>query len=151
MLFGLKNVPLEFLNIMNEIFKIFSEFLIVYIDDVVVFSSFMKKHQKHLNKFILTIKENGLSLLASKINLLETKVRFLGIYQGTITPTQKLVQFTYKFPNEIKDKKQLQHFLGSLNYVLKFLKDISQLCAPLKQRLEKDPIPWETYQNCQAY
>lgn len=44
MLFGLKNVPLEFLNIMNEIFKIFSEFLIVYIDDVVVFSSFMKKH-----------------------------------------------------------------------------------------------------------
>lgn len=44
MLFGLKNAPLEFLNIMNEIFKLFSEFLIVYIDDVVVFSSSMKRH-----------------------------------------------------------------------------------------------------------
>ena len=122
----------------------FSNFIIVYIDDVLIYSIFVEEHWKHLNRFIQTIKENGLSLSASKINLLQTKIRFLGyhIYQETITPTQRSFQFVDKFPNEIKDKKQLQHFLGSLNYVLEFLKDISQLCAQLRQRLKKNLVPW---------
>ena len=81
---------------------------------------------------------------ATKINLFQTKIRFLGhhIYQGTITPIQRSIQFADKFPDEIKDKKQLQRFLGSLNYVLDFLKDISHLCALLRQRLKKNQVPW---------
>ena len=47
-----------------------------------------------------------------------------------------------KFLYEIKDKKQLQRFLGSLNYVSNFIQDLSQLCAPLRQRLKKNPVPW---------
>ncbi|RVW39314.1 polyprotein [Vitis vinifera] len=43
---------------------------------------------------------------------------------------------------QTKDKKQLQHFLGSLNYVSDFIQDLSQLCAPLRQRLKKNPVPW---------
>ena len=122
----------------------FSNFIIVYIDDVLIYSTFVEEHWKHLNRFVQIVKENGLSLSASKINLFQTKIRFLGyhIYQETITPTQRSFQFADKFPNEIKDKKQLQHFLGSLNYVLEFLKNISQLCAQLRQRLKKNLVPW---------
>ena len=36
----------------------------------------------------------------------------------------------------------MQCFLGSLNYVLDFIKDLSQVCAPYRQRLKKNPIPW---------
>ena len=81
---------------------------------------------------------------ATKINLFKTKVRFLGhhIHQGTITPIQRSLEFADKFPDEIKDKKQLQRFLGSLNYVLDFIQDLSQLCAPLRQRLKKNLVPW---------
>ena len=142
--FGLKNAPSEFQNIMNEIFNQFSNFIIVYIDDVLIHSDFVEQHWKHLNKFVETIKLNGLSLSATKINLFQTKVRFLGhhIHQGTITPIQRSIEFADKFPDEIKDKKQLQRFLGSLNYVLDFIQDLSQLCAPLRQRLKKNPIPW---------
>ncbi|RVW24955.1 Enzymatic polyprotein [Vitis vinifera] len=70
--------------------------------------------------------------------------RFLGhhIHQGTFTPIQRSIEFADKFPDEIKDKKQLQHFLGSLNYVSDFIQDLSQLCAPLRQRLKKNPVPW---------
>ncbi|KAL6314881.1 hypothetical protein AAG906_029098 [Vitis piasezkii] len=106
--FGLKNAPSEFQNMMNEIFNQFSDFIIVYIDDVLVYSSSVEQHWKHLNKFIETVKSNGLSL-------------FLGhhIHQGSITPIQRSLEFADKFPDEIKDKKQLQRFLGSLNYIVK--------------------------------
>ena len=36
----------------------------------------------------------------------------------------------------------MQRFLGSLNYVSDFLKDISHLCAPLRQILKKNPVLW---------
>ncbi|RVW24695.1 Enzymatic polyprotein [Vitis vinifera] len=52
------------------------------------------------------------------------------------------IEFADKFPDEIKDKKQLQRFLGSLNYVSDFIQDLSQLCAPLRQRLKKNSVPW---------
>ncbi|RVW24587.1 Enzymatic polyprotein [Vitis vinifera] len=104
----------------------------------------VEQHWKHLNRFIETVKSNGLSLSATKINLFQTKVRFLGhhIHQGTFTPIQRSIEFADKFPDEIKDKKQLQRFLGSLNYVSDFIQDLSQLCAPLRQRLKKNPVPW---------
>ncbi|RVW66292.1 Enzymatic polyprotein [Vitis vinifera] len=108
--FGLKNAPSEFQNIMNEIFNQFSDFIIVYIDDVLIYSDSVEQHWKHLNKFVETVKSNGLSLSATKINLFQTKVRFLGhhIHQGTFTPIQRSIEFADKFPDEIKDKKQLQ-------------------------------------------
>ena len=42
--FGIKNAPLEFHNIMNEIFNPFSNFIIVYIDDVLVYSTSIEEH-----------------------------------------------------------------------------------------------------------
>ena len=86
--FGLKNAPSKFQNIMNEIFNQFYDFIIIYIDDVLVYSDSVEQHWKHLNKFVETVKSNGLSLSTTKINLFQTKVRFLGhhIHQGTITP-----------------------------------------------------------------
>ena len=94
---------------MNEIFNPFSYFIIVYIDDVLVYSTSIEEYWKYLNRFIQTVKKNGLSLFATKINLFQTKIRFLShhIYQGTITLIQRSIQFANKFPYEIKDKKQL--------------------------------------------
>ena len=140
MSFGFKNAPLEFQNIMNEIFNQFFNFIIVYIDDVLVYSDSVEQHWKHLNKFVKTVKSNGLTLSPTKINLFQTKIRFLGhhIHQGTITLIQRSIEFVDKFLDEVKDKKQLQRFLGRLNYVLDFIQDLSLLCAPLRQRLKKN-------------
>ena len=72
-----------------------------------------------LDIFVKVIKHNGLVVLTTKINLFQDKIRFLGhnIYKGTLSPINKAIQFVDKFPDEIKDKNQLQRFLGSLNYV----------------------------------
>ena len=142
--FGLKNAPSEFHNIMNEIFNQSSNFIIICIDDVLVYSNSIERHWKHLNKLVQTVKSNGLSLSATKINMFQTKIRFLGhhIHQGTITPIQRSIEFADKFHDEIEDKKQLQRLLGSLNYVSNFIQDLSQLCTSLRQRFKKNLVPW---------
>ena len=142
--FGLKNVPFEFQNIMNEIFNPFSTHAIVYIDDVLIFSESLEQHKKHLRGFLNTFKLNGLVVSALKIKLFQTKVRFLGfdIHHGVIKPIDRSIQFAEKFPDQILDKTQLQRFLGSLNYISDFYQNLKQQCKPLFDRLRTNPSPW---------
>jgi len=142
--FGLKNAPSEFQRIMNDIYNPYSEFCIVYIDDVLIFSQSIDQHFKHLKTFYLATKKAGLALSSSKISLFQTKVRFLGHYisKGTITPIERSLLFADKFPDKILDKTQLQRFLGSLNYVLNFCPNINRMSKPLHDRLKKNHVAW---------
>ena len=72
--FGLKNTPSEFQNITNDIFTPFTNFSIVYIDDVFIFSKSIEDHWKHLDIFVKIIKHNGLVVSATKINLFQDKI-----------------------------------------------------------------------------
>ena len=85
--------PSEFQHIMNDIFNPFSAFIIVYIDDVLVFSNSIEQHFKHLDQFYNIIKESGLVVSAKKMKLFLTKIRFLGfeIYQETIQPISRSI------------------------------------------------------------
>jgi hypothetical protein len=142
--FGLKNAPFEFQRIMNDIFNAHSKFCIVYIDDVLIFSHSIDQHFKHLYTFFHTTKQNGLVVSKIKISLFQTRVRFLGHYicQGIVTPIERSLTFTNKFPDKITNKTQLQRFSGSLNYVLDYYPNISRLVKPLHNRLKTNLIPW---------
>ena len=142
--FGLKSTPSKFQRIMNDIFNTHSKFCNVYIDDVLIFSHSIYQHFKHLHTFFHIAKQNGLVISKTKISLFQTRVRFLGHYicQGTVTPIERSVTFTNKFPNKITDKTQLHRFLGSLNYVLDYYPNISCLAKPLHDRLKTYLIPW---------
>ena len=127
----------------NNIFNPYTSFTIVYIDDVLIFLNSIEHHFKHLEKFQRIVRENGLVISAPKIKLFQTRIRFLGfeIYQGTIKPIQRSIEFSSKFPDEIKDKTQLQRFLGSLNYVSNFYPNLRTTIKPLFSRLRKNPKP----------
>ena len=109
MSFGLKNAHSEYQNIMNDIFNAYTRFSIVYIDDVLLFSNSIKEHFQHLRMFQKLVKENWLVISTLKIKKFQTKIRLLGfeIYQGTIKPIQRAIEFSNKFPDELKDKNQL--------------------------------------------
>ena len=64
--FGLKNALSEFQKIMNDIFNPFSNFIIVYIDDILVFSKNLETHFKHLDLFKKIIIQNGLVISKPK-------------------------------------------------------------------------------------
>ena len=66
------------------------------------------------------------------MKLFQTKVRFLGfeIFQGTIIPISRSIEFANKFPNKIKGKVQIQRFLGCVNYVSNFISNLRTICEP---------------------
>ena len=124
--FSLKNVHSEFQNIMNDIFN-----------HVLIFSNSIEHHFKHLEILQKIVRENGLVVSAPKIKLFQTRIIFLGfeIYQDKIKPIQRSIEFSSKFLDEIKDKTQLQRFLGSLNYVLGFYPNLRTIIKPLYHRV----------------
>ena len=87
-----------------------TSFIIIYIDDVLIFYNSIYQQFKHLQIFKHIIEKNGLAVFTSKMVLFHTKIRFLGhdIYRCTIKPIMRSLAFADKFSDEIKDKKQLQ-------------------------------------------
>lgn len=139
MLFGLKNAPSGLQRIMNDIFHPFKESSIVYIDDILIFSKSIK-HWKHLSPFHQVIKPKGLLPSQRTIMLFQTEIRFPSykIKNQTITPVKWVIQFTDKFPNEIKDIVQLQRFLGCLNHFSNFFKNLATERTLIQKYLLKD-------------
>ena len=136
---------------MNEIFNPYSEFCIVYIDDILVFSKTIDQHFKHLRILKDVIRKQGLVMSAPKMKLFQTEIRFLGhnIARGQTEPTGQSIEFASKFPDELREKTQLQRFLGSLNYISDYYQNLAQDSAILYSRLRKVPLPW-TEQHTQA-
>ena len=100
--------------------------------------------------FFNIIKSHRLVVSAPKIKLFQTKIRFLGynIYQSQITPITRAIEFADKFTDIILDKTQLQRFLGSLNYIANFYKQLRIKCKPLFDRLRNNPPSWtDTHTN----
>jgi len=57
--FGLKNGPTTFMNMMNMIFKLFiDKFVIVFIDDILVYSRSVEEHEEHLRLVLQTLREH---------------------------------------------------------------------------------------------
>ena len=67
--FDMKNAPSKFQRIMNDIFNPYSNYIIVYIDDV----TNIDKHFKHIGHFINVVKRNGLVVALTKISLFKIK------------------------------------------------------------------------------
>ncbi|KAL5810558.1 hypothetical protein ACOSQ4_027126 [Xanthoceras sorbifolium] len=61
---------------------------------------------------------------------------------ANVTPINRAIVFAKKFPDEITDKQQLQRFLGSLNYLADFYKNLAKDAKPLFARLKKSPGSW---------
>lgn len=122
----------------------YSNFIIVYIDDILVFSKNIEQHFHHLNIFEQIIIKNGFVISQPKMALFQTKVRFLGhnIEKGSIIPIDRSIEFASKFPDKITDKIQLQRFLGSLNYISQFYKNLAEDTTILYERLKKNPPQW---------
>jgi hypothetical protein len=61
MSFGLTNAPVTFCTLMNDIFQEWlNDFVIIYIDDILVYNNSMEEHVKHLQKMFQKLRENKL-------------------------------------------------------------------------------------------
>ncbi|KAI5316908.1 hypothetical protein L3X38_036615 [Prunus dulcis] len=79
MLFGLTNAPATFCTLMNKVFHPFlDKFVVVYTDDIVVYSNSLEEHLEHLQKVFQVLRENKLYVKKEKCSLVQEEVKFLG-------------------------------------------------------------------------
>ncbi|MBW0510623.1 hypothetical protein O181_050338 [Austropuccinia psidii MF-1] len=115
--FGLTNAPSSFQNLVNDIFSDFLDvFFVVYIDDIMVFSSSEEGHVKHVASVLQRLRDNnfdGLKMYSSK------------------------VQQILNWPQP-KNIMALQYFLGFANFYCHFIKNYSKKITSLTSLLTKD-------------
>jgi hypothetical protein len=146
--FGLTNAPATFQTLMNDIFRDMLDIcVIVYMDDILVYSKTPEQHEQHLRRVLQRLREHQLYAKPSKCTLFTDTIDYLGhlVTPEGIKPNPALVEAIIKYPRP-ETLKSLQSFLGMMNYYRKFVKDYSKRALPLTQALQNAsnsrPIIW---------
>jgi len=127
------NAPSMFQHAMNSIFcKYIRIFLHTYLDDLFIYSNSVQEHQKHLGMVFRKLREHELYLREEKCELFMAKVNCLGhmIDKKCLhVDTDKMAKIhDWNRPCNFKD---VQRFLGLVQYLAHFLPDITSYTGPL--------------------
>ena len=137
--FGLCNAPATFQYLMNSIFQEFlDKFVVVYLDDIMVYSRNIEEHLHHLELVFKKLKENRLYVKLKKCEFLKSSVEYLGHIVGnnSIKPDTNKVEAIQQWPVP-KDSKEVMSFMGLANFYRKFVKDFSNITVPLTNIMGK--------------
>lgn len=132
--FGLKNAPSIFQRKMDDIFLKHKRFVITYIDDILGFSKSKQEHRGHLQIVISEFINHGIIIRKKKMVLFKQQIEFLGVIigDGRIKLQPHIAQMALEFPDKLENLKQIQQFLGLVNYARSFIKDLGKIAGPCK-------------------
>ena len=138
--FGLTNAPAAFKDLMNRVFGPYlDKFVIVFIDDILVFSSSKEEHAKHLRIVLQTLRENQLYAKFIKCQFWLDRVAFLGHVvsaEGISVDPQKIEAIVdWKPPTNVIE---VRSFLGLAGYYRKFVEGFSKIATPLTKLTRKE-------------
>ncbi|KAK8948956.1 hypothetical protein KSP39_PZI005193 [Platanthera zijinensis] len=148
--FGLTNAPATFCTLMNRIFHPYlDQFVVVYLDDIVIYSNSMEEHVEHLRIIFQALRENELYVKRSKCTFGVEEVHFLGhvIGHGRLKMDAAKIQAIVDWEPPTK-VTELRSFLGLANYYRRFIQGYSRRAAPLTDLLKKDKT-WAWDEGCQ--
>jgi deoxyuridine 5'-triphosphate nucleotidohydrolase len=142
--FGLRNGPAVFQRIMNKVLARFLWlYVLVYIDDIVVYSSTFEDHLKHLDHILGAISRATITLSPPKCHIGYQSLILLGqrvSRLGVSTHQEKIDSVdAMKPPNKVKE---LQMFLGFVNYFASYIPFYTWITKPLYKLLSKEQL-WE--------
>ncbi|KAI6677783.1 hypothetical protein NL676_038579, partial [Syzygium grande] len=138
--FGLTNAPAIFMDLMNRVFKEFlDQFVIVFIDDILVYSKSPEEHEAHLEKVLRTLREHA---LYAKFNICEfwlNQVAFLGhiISREGISVDPAKIEVIMDWPRPMI-VTEVRSFLGLAGYYRRFVERFSVIATPLTRLLKKE-------------
>nr|GFB13713.1 hypothetical protein [Tanacetum cinerariifolium] len=137
--FGLTNAPAIFMDLMNRFFHEFlDKFIIVFIDDILVFSKSKEEHEDHLRTVLQTLRQEKLYAKFSKCEFWLSSVAFLGhiISAEGITMDPTKVEAITKWPRPMS-VTEIRSFLGLVGYYRRFVEGFSCLALPLTKLMRK--------------
>ncbi|GJS31462.1 reverse transcriptase [Tanacetum coccineum] len=137
--FGLTNAPAVFMDLMNRIFhEYLDKFVIVFIDDILVYSKSEEEHEQHLRIVLEILRQKKLYAKFSKCEFWLQQVAFLGHIvsaDGIIMDPSKVEAIT-KWPRPTT-VTEVRSFLGLAGYYRRFVEGFSRLALPLTQLMRK--------------
>jgi hypothetical protein len=135
---------------MNDIFREWlDDFVVVYIDDILIYSSSLEEHAGHLRKVFQRLRENKLYAKLEKCEFGVTEVDFLGhriTQEGLMMDDHKVKAILDWEPP--KSIPALRSFLGLASYNRKFIKNFTKIAAPLTKILKKSAVSYEWEEAC---
>jgi hypothetical protein len=139
MSFGLTNAPAYFMYLMNKVFiEYLDKFVVVFIDDILIFSKNEEEHDKHLRLVLQKLKENQLYAKLNKCEFWLEEVSFLGhiISEGGISvdPSKVKDVLSWKTLQNVSD---IRSFLGLVGYYRRFIEGFSKISKPMMELLAK--------------
>jgi len=140
MSFGLTNALGHFMYLMNSVFMPeLDKFVVVFIDDILVYSENAQDHEKHLQIVLTRLREQQLYAMFSKCEFWLKKVPFLGHILSedgvSVDPSKVQEVLDWKAPTSVHE---VRSFLGLAGYYRCFIPDFSKIAKPMTKVLQKD-------------
>ena len=137
--FGLTNAPAAFMDLMHRVFRSYlDQFVILFIDDILIYSRTPEEHERHLTTVLQTLREHKLYAKMSKCDSWMKEVKFLGHVvskQGvTVDPAKIEAVMKWEPP---KNVTEVRNFLGLVGYYRRFMEGFSKLAMPMTRLTKK--------------
>jgi hypothetical protein len=137
--YGFKNSLSAFVRALKLVLRSeTSDFVVCYVDDVLIYSSSFEEHVAHLDIVFRKLTDAGFTINAAKSRFCMAEITFLGhkIDQHGVSPDPGRVAAILKFPAP-RNQKQLRQFLGKCNFHHRFILNYASYTAPLLPLLKK--------------
>lgn len=151
MFFGLTNSPATFQSLMNHIFAdlIAAGKVVVYLDDILIFSSDLAEHRTVVNDVLGRLAKHDLYLRPEKCEFEKREVEYLGllISEGKVRmdPVKVAAVRDWPTPRNLRD---VRGFLGFANFYRRFIRYFAGIARPLNDLTRKDtPFHWSSPQQ----
>ncbi|GJR92813.1 putative reverse transcriptase domain-containing protein [Tanacetum coccineum] len=137
--FGLTNAPAVFMDLMNRVCKPYlDKFVIVFIDDILIYSKNKQEHEEHLKIILELLKKEELYAKFSKCEFWIPKVQFLGhvIDNKGIHVDPAKIESVKDWASP-KTPTEIRQFLGLAGYYRRFIEGFSKIAKPMTKLTQK--------------
>ncbi|XP_035836073.1 uncharacterized protein LOC118484192 [Helianthus annuus] len=142
--FGLTNAPSTFQAAMNDLFrKVLRQFVLVFFDDILIYSASMEEHYSHLRYVFETLLANQFHAKGSKCVFAVQELSFLGhkISAVGVAPEPDKIEAIQSWPQPTSFTT-LRAFLGLTGYYRRFVPHYARIASPLTDLLKKPEFTW---------
>nr|GEZ57184.1 putative reverse transcriptase domain-containing protein [Tanacetum cinerariifolium] len=137
--FGLTNAPVIFMDLMNRVYKTYlDKFVIIFIDDILIYSKDKKEHEEHLKEILELLKKEKLYAKLLKCKFWIPKVQFLGHVidsRGIHVDPAKIESI--KDWASPKTPTKIRQFLGLAGYYQRFIEGFLKIAKTMMKLTQK--------------